>query len=167
MDNVKNNSVKWLPVVILSGGLLFFLVFGISAFQKLLQQIGLLPDGNAKQRETLEKKIENEKAEQYKKQASTKTDAEWLGIADAIHSALYSYISNDQEDQVIYHCCRCKNQTDVYKLIEAFGRRKKNMFGIGVGPARGLIEAVNDELSRKQIDVINNNYERKNIAFRF
>lgn len=169
MENVKDkgNFLRWLPVIILTGGLLFFVVSGVKGFQNILRSLGLLPDSNDKKRETLEKKIDSEKTNQYKKQPSTKTDLEWLGIADAIHSAIFSYISNDKENDVVYHCCRVKNLTDVYKLIEAFGRRQKHMFGIAVGPARGLIEAVNDELNSKQIHTINDNYARKNIAFRF
>jgi len=104
--------------------------------------------------------------QQYEKQASTKTDKEWLSIAETIFEELrHSSVSDDYEDAG-YQICRVQNQTDVYKLIDAFGYKPRAWFGIPTG-SYTLPTYAAKEFSADKIKAINNNYKSKGITFRY
>lgn len=100
-------------------------------------------------------------------QTATKTRGEWALIADTIYNDLrYSRIDDDHGD-AIYQLARCKNDADVATLIDTFGKRQEYLFGLPVGDEMALPTFVRGNLSNDEINIVNDNYRRKNIRFRW
>lgn len=129
------------------------------------------------------KKTETEKAQQQSQQdvttyvqqstsgqtastTPTKTRGEWALIADTIYEDLkYSRVSDNHGD-AIYQLARPKNDADVALLIDTFGTRQEYFFGVPT--TEGTLPVfVNSNLSNNERNIINDNYKRKNIKFRF
>lgn len=97
----------------------------------------------------------------------TKTRGEWGLIAETIYSDLkYSRIADDHGD-AIYQLARPKNDADVATLIDLFGKRQEYSFGIPIGEEQNLAQFVRGNLSTSEINIINDNYSRKKIKFRW
>jgi len=100
-------------------------------------------------------------------QTPTKSRGEWALIAETIYNDLkFSRISDDHAD-AIYQLARAKNDADVATLIDIFGKRQEYFFGIPTGDEMALPTFVRSNLSNNEIEIINNNYSRKNIKFRW
>jgi len=104
-------------------------------------------------------------ADQYAKQPSTKTDAEWLVIARKIADDLHVHLDKNVEDAGL-QICRVQNDTDVFKLIQAFGEKSVYAFGIPY-KTLNLPGMVQSEISDDKIKKINANYAGKGIKFRY
>ena len=97
----------------------------------------------------------------------TKSKAEWDQIADAIYNDLrYSSVDDDKADAG-YQVARVKNDADVIYLIKSFGKRQEYFFFLPTGSPKGLTEFITSNLTRDNINLINDNYKRKGIKFRF
>lgn len=96
----------------------------------------------------------------------TKSKAEWDQIADAIYNDLrYSAVDDDKADAG-YQLARLKNDADAIYLVKTFGKRQEYFFGLPIGSEMGLISFVNSNLSQDNINLINDNYKRKNMMFK-
>jgi len=97
----------------------------------------------------------------------TKSKAEWDQIADTIYNDLrYSSLDDDKADAG-YQIARVQNDADVIYLIKSFGKRQEYFFFLPTGSPKGLTEFITSNLTRDNINLINDNYKRKGIKFRF
>jgi len=97
----------------------------------------------------------------------TKSKAECDQIADAIYNDLrYSSVDDDKADAG-YQIARVQNDADVIYLIKSFGKRQEYFFFLPTGSPKGLTEFITSNLTRDNINLINDNYKRKGIKFRF
>ena len=97
----------------------------------------------------------------------TKSKAEWDQIADTIYNDLrYSAIADNKADAG-YQVSRVKNDADIIYLIKTFGKRQEYLFGIPSGSPMGLTEFITSNLDRSNINLINDNYSRKGMKFKF
>lgn len=100
-------------------------------------------------------------------QQPTKSVGEWQIIANRIYEDLkFSSISDDTSDAVA-QIARPQNDADVALLYQTFGQRQEYAFGIPYGGLKDLTQFVASNLSTDDIAVINNNYSRKGIKFRY
>ncbi len=97
----------------------------------------------------------------------TKSKAEWDQIADAIYNDLrFSMLDDDKEDAG-YQLARVQNDADIIYLIKTFGKRQEYFFGLPIGSPKNLTEFITSNLTREKINLINDNYTRKGIKFKF
>jgi len=97
----------------------------------------------------------------------TKSKAEWDQIADTIYNDLRFSALADNKADAGYQVSRVKNDADMIYLIKTFGKRQEYLFGIPSGSLMGLIEFITSNLDRSNIDLINDNYSRKGMKFKF
>jgi len=100
------------------------------------------------------------------RQTSTKSAGEWSLIANTIYTDLDQPIYNNSDDAV-YQLTRVKNDADVAMLIKAFGQRSSHWFGFIAGRLMDLPSFLNLHLTNSNTSIINDNYARKGIKFRF
>jgi hypothetical protein len=99
--------------------------------------------------------------------ALSKSKAEWDAIADTIYNDLrYSALADNKADAG-YQVSRVKNDADMIYLIKTFGKRQEYLFGFPSGSPMGLAEFITSNLSRENINLINDNYSRKGMNFKF
>lgn len=128
----------------------------------ILQKLGI-----AKTKEEIDRQKEKEKFLQTSSETPTKTPGEWSIIADQIYEDLrYSALDDDKADAA-YQVSRVKNNADFKLLYKAFGSRQEYSFFIPVGSEKDLQQFITSNLSDSQIQIINNNYRRKNITYQF
>jgi hypothetical protein len=97
----------------------------------------------------------------------TKSKAEWDQIADTIYNDLrYSAVADNKADAG-YQVSRVKNDADMIYLIKTFGKRQEYLFGIPSGSPMCLTEFITSNLDRSNINLINDNYTRKGMKFKF
>ena len=97
----------------------------------------------------------------------SKSKAEWDIIADTIYNDLkYSALADNKADAG-YQVARVKNDADILYLIQSFGSRQENLFGIPSGSPMTLPQFVISNLSQSNISLINDNYSRKGMKFKF
>jgi len=97
----------------------------------------------------------------------TKSKAEWDQIADTIYNDLRFSALADNKADAGYQVSRVKNDADMIYLIKTFGKRQEYLFGIPSGSLMGLTEFITSNLDRSNIDLINDNYSRKGMKFKF
>lgn len=97
----------------------------------------------------------------------TKSVGEWQIIANTIYNDLKDIAITDNVSDAIYQLCRVQTDADVKALIDTFGSRQASTFGFSFGTALMLPDFVKQSLSSSEQDIVNNNYQRKNIKFRF
>ena len=130
----------------------------------LLRSLGIT---KTEQEVKSEKVIDTYVRETLQRQQPTKSKGEWQLIADQIYADLrYSALDDNKEDAT-YQVARAKNDADVALLIQLFGRRREYLFGLPAGAEMNLQEFIRSNLSSKQINLINDNYSRKGIKYRF
>ena len=97
----------------------------------------------------------------------SKSKAEWDIIADTIYNDLkYSAIADNKADAG-YQVARVQNDADILYLIQSFGKRQENLFGISSGSPMTLPEFITSNLTQSNINLINDNYTRKGMKFKF
>jgi hypothetical protein len=97
----------------------------------------------------------------------TKSKAEWDQIADTIYNDLRFSALADNKADAGYQISRVKNDADIIYLIKTFGKRQEYLFGLPSGSPMGLSEFITSNLDRTNIDLINDNYSRKGMKFKF
>jgi len=146
---------------------------GIAAYlvviRPLFQKLGIVKTNEEIQKE----KSEVANIEEIEKNLNargidlSRSKAEFDQIANAIYNSLrYSAIS-DNKEEAGYQVSRIQNDADAIYLIKTFGKRQEYLFGIPSGSPMGLTEFITSNLSREKINLINDNYKRKGIKFRF
>ena len=115
-----------------------------------------------------EKKVETFLDKTIKSIKPTKPEGEWQIIANQIFQDLRFSALDDNKKDAVFQLCRVKNEGDVALLIKLFGKRQETWFGIiPNGPEKDLQQFVTSNLSVKEIAIVNDNYMRKNIKYRF
>jgi len=97
----------------------------------------------------------------------TKSKAEWDAIADTIYNDLRYSALADNKDDAGYQVARVKNDADIIYLIKTFGKRQEYLFGLPSGSPMSLAEFITSNLTRDNINLINDNYSRKGMNFKF
>ena len=97
----------------------------------------------------------------------TKSVGEWQLIANTIYNDLKDVAITDNVSDAIYQLCRVQTDADVKALIDTFGSRQATTFGFSYGASLMLPDFVKQSLSSSEQDIVNNNYQRKNIKFKF
>lgn len=131
---------------------------------KLLQALGLSKTAEQIQREkelAAELGINIDNGE-----PSTKSDAEWLLIADTIFNDLRFSSLDDNKTDALYQLKKVQNNTDLYKLILYFGNRVEENFGWPL-PGQNLPGFVAGNFSAARIADLNNDYAQKGISFQW
>jgi len=158
---MKQNDQK----LLLGAGALVIAYFEV--LKPILQSLGILPTKEEKDKaQQLQQLIQQEQASVLSKVKPTKSDFEWTQIADQIYSDLRYSAIDDNKSDATYQACRVKNDADVIKLIDFFGKRQEYHFGLPVGAKQSLFEMLRSNLSGTQISTINSNWIRKNIKYR-
>ena len=99
--------------------------------------------------------------------ALTKSKAEWDMIADTIYNNLrYSAIADNKADAG-YQVARVQNDADMIYLVKTFGKRQEYLFGLPSGSSMSLNQFITSNLTRENINLINDNYTRKGMSFKF
>jgi hypothetical protein len=97
----------------------------------------------------------------------SKSKAEWDQIADIIYNDLrFSKVADNKADAG-YQVARVKNDADMIYLIKTFGKRQEYFFGFPSGSPMSLPEFITSNLTRENINLINDNYTRKGMKFKF
>lgn len=100
-------------------------------------------------------------------QTPSRTRGELALIAETVYNDLkYSRIDDNHGD-AIYQLARMRNDADVAVLIELFGKRQEYAFGLPLGDEQNLAQFVRGNLNPSEIDIVNDNYRRKSIKFRW
>jgi len=168
----KYSWLKYLPYLSISVVIILAVVFGGSFVKKWFEKM-FGPSKEAQKYEELQNNNDAKKKQEFKqqfaKQASTKTDAEWILIADQLKNAFdyAGYLPNYRND-AWYQLKRVQNNTDYYKLEEKFGRRPlKTPFIFWSGGDYSISDAVRERMNQPQIDEINESYRRRGITHQF
>ena len=111
--------------------------------------------------------VENYVNDAISRQSVTKSLGEWQIIANNIYNDLkFSGVSDNKSDAG-YQIARVQNDADFAALYKTFGKRKEYFFGIPVGGDQDLVQFITGNLDRSDLNIINDNYSRKGIKFRF
>jgi len=141
----------------------------IVVIRPLFQKLGIVKTNEEIQKE----KSEVANIEEIEKNLNargielSRSKAEFDQIANAIYNSLrFSAVADDKEEAG-YQISRIQNDADAIYLVKTFGKRQEYLFGIPSGSPMGLTEFITSNLSREKINLINDNYKRKGIKFRF
>jgi len=161
----EGRIIIWTFVAIVLGVILLF-------FSRIVQTItsafGFDEVAKKEKEEKVQKKEELSNIEYQKAIVpQTKTDAEWQQIANTIYEDLKYSALDDNKDDAGYQVARVKNDTDMFILIEKFGRRQEYAFGLPIGAEKSLPEFIVSNFNRDKIDAINGNFSRKGMKYRF
>jgi hypothetical protein len=170
----EKNRTGLIALGILSA-LAMVLVFAGKSIKSLLQKFGILntdaqqeaQESEAETTRKVNQEIRQSLETVYKGQALSKPVAEWAQIADIIHNNLKRSALDDNYEDAGYQLARPKNDADIHKLIEVFGSREENYFGVIPAGRKTLPQFVTSNLSREKIAAINDNYRRKGIKYRW
>ena len=133
----------------------------------ILNAIGLTKSAQDIAQEKAEQKVIDDKIKTEKAiQKQTKTDAEWQVIADQIYQDLRYTALDDNKSDAVYQAARVKNDTDYWVLYKFFGKRQEYAFFFPVGDKQDLPQFLRSNLNASQINIINDNYRRKNMKTR-
>jgi hypothetical protein len=135
----------------------------------LFQTLGITKteEEKAKEKSDAANVLEQEKNLNVRGISLTKSKAEWDQIADIIYNDLRYSALNDNKADAGYQVSRVKNDADILYLIKTFGKRQEYLLGIPSGSPMSLNEFITSNLTRDNINLINDNYKRKGMAFKF
>lgn len=161
----EGRIIIWTFIAIVLGVILLF-------FSRIVQTItsafGLDEVAKQEKEEKKQAKAEVENIEYLKATTpQTKSDVEWQQIANTIYEDLKYSALDDNKDDAGYQVARVKNDTDIFILINKFGRKQEYAFGIPIGSEKTLPEFIVSNFDRDKIDAINSNYARKGMKYRF
>jgi hypothetical protein len=120
-----------------------------------------------KTKEEIDREKEKEKFLQSSTQKPTKAAGEWAIIADQIYEDLRYTALDDDKSDATYQVTRVKNNADFQLLFKNFGKRQEYAFFIPTGSEKDLQQFIRSNLSKGQIEIINQNYRTKNISFQY
>jgi len=135
----------------------------------LFQALGITKtdEEKAKEKSDAANVLEQEKNLNVRGISLTKSKAEWDQIADIIYNDLKYSALNDNKADAGYQVSRVKNDADILYLIKTFGKRQEYWFGLPSGSEMSLSQFITSNLTRDNINLINDNYKRKGMAFKF
>lgn len=146
-------------IYLIGAGLGYFFIL-----KPLLQKLGILKTSEETEQQNV---IDKFTADTILKIKPSKSPGEFAIIADQIYQDLRYSSLDDNKENAVYQLCRVQNDADVALLIKYFGKRQEYKFFLPDGDKKDLNQFVNSNLSEKQKAIINDNYKRKNIKYRF
>jgi hypothetical protein len=160
---ILDANTEKLVTYAIGAGITYFLVV-----KPILVKLGIIKSAEQnRQDRSNQLNIDDYIKDTLSKQSPTKSVGEWTIIADKIYNDLNKSAISDDKDDAVYQLARAKNDADVATLYKAFGKRQEYYFGIPYGGLRDLADFVKSNLSISDIAIVNGNYSRKNIKFKF
>lgn len=152
-------------VVVVGGGLVAFLVLR-SVYK------AVFPSQEQKRNRQLIQDVNNEIKElQFKGQKPSFVDSQYLTFANTIFNGI-RYCVGDDYGVVEDTLKKMKNDLDVAKLVQAYGKRRRACFGIPTGGEDDLFTSVQAELGQEfagltnyRIGRINADWKKKGITY--
>lgn len=167
----NKNGLKTVIIIVLI--ISMFTVFS-KAIKNFLASLGLIDSPEEAARKKLSeqqlngmiKGAEKDLGQLYKETPSTQNDAYWLQVADNIYEDLRFYYDfdcnySDAEEQIL----KCKNDSDIFKLISSFGLRSKQFTFLDLY-AKSLPSFVED-FSTSRKGRINLSFQNRGMKFQF
>lgn len=135
----------------------------------LLQKLGIQKTAEQLEQERISRAGREQFIEQaLKKQKPKRPTGQYAIWADQLYEYLkYSAISDRKSDAFKILFTFIHNDADMALLQKYFGARQEYNFGLPVGGLKNLSEFVVSNLSRDQINRINQAYARSKMTFRF
>jgi hypothetical protein len=155
----------------LTGALYIGGAFGAYYFvlKPILEKLGLKKTAEEEQQEGLQKQGRTK----FIKDAITKTkptrpEGQFAVWADQVYEYLKYSKLDDRKDlafELLYKYFHTDG--DIALIIKYFGKRQEYAFGIPIGSPKNLSEFVATNLSKEQINRLNNAYAKSKMKFRF
>jgi hypothetical protein len=160
---ILDANTEKLVTYAIGAGITYFLIV-----KPILVKLGIVKSAEQTRQDNInQRNIDDYVKDTLSKQSPTKSVGEWTIIADKIYNDLNKSAISDDKDDAVYQLARAKNDADVATLYKAFGKRQEYYFGIPYGGLRDLADFVKSNLSISDIAIVNGNYSRKNIKFKF
>lgn len=158
----KIDGQRIITYALVIGGGYYFII------RPLMVKLGILPSPQQVAQEAAStQNISDYINASLAKQQPTKSKGEWQIIANNIYNDLKQSGVADNKSDAGYQVARVQNDADFALLYDTFGSRQEYFFGIPTGGMQDLVQFINGNLSTSDIAVINDNYSRKGIKFRF
>jgi hypothetical protein len=157
----------------IGGGVaVYFLVL-----KPLLEKLGLKQTADEKAQEKVQKQgrekfiddaIKKPNPKQTKGGKPTRPEGQFAVWADQIYEYLKYTKLDDKKDLAFALLFKYfHNDADIALLTKYFGKRQEYAFGLPVGNPKNLSEFVTTNLSKEQINRLNNAYLKSKMKFRF
>jgi hypothetical protein len=150
---------------------------GYFAVTKILKNLGFLKSDEQIAAEKLaaegtQKFIDEVQQKPNKKQTGggkpTKLEGQYAIFANQLYEYLkYSAIDDNKKAALNLLYVNMQNDADIAKMIKYFGKRQEFSFGIPVGKPKDFSQFVNSNLSKAQIQLLNDRYAKSLMRFRF
>ena len=152
-------------------------VGGYFAITNILKNLGFIKSDEQKAAEALvnqgrQKFIDEVQKKPDPKQTSKGLPTKQEGLYAIMANQIYDYLKRSAIDdnkkaafEILY--VKVLNDADIAKLIKYFGLRQEFAFGVPMGQPKDLNQFVTSNLSKKQIEALNQTYERYKMQFRF
>jgi hypothetical protein len=152
-------------------------VGGYFAITNILKNLGFIKSDEQKRAEDLvnqgrQKFIDEVQKKPDPKQTSKGLPTKQEGLYAIMANQIYDYLKRSAIDdnkkaafEILY--VKVLNDADIAKLIKYFGLRQEFAFGVPMGQPKDLNQFVTSNLSKKQIEALNETYSRYKMRFRF
>lgn len=150
---------------------------GYFAITKVLKGLGFMKSDEQKAAEKLaeegrQKFIDDIQKKPDPKQTAggkpTKTDGQFAIMANQLYEYLkYSFADDNKNGAFEMLYTRIQNDADIAKMIKYFGLRQEYAFGLPVGRPKDFNQFVTSNLSKIQIDLLNQTYQKSKMKFKF
>lgn len=120
-------------------------------------------------KKTIEEKAEKELEDEIDRSPQTPSfsDVQYNAFADVIYNSLDNSAVSDNKDHAVDVLLKMEQTVDVLKLIKAYGKRQRHIFGIPDGGKTSLPQTIVDEISNADIQLVNQEYNEKAINFQW
>ena len=150
---------------------------GYFAITNILKNLGFIKSDEQKAAENMANEGRQKFIDQTQKKPDPKQTAKGLptkpeGLYAIMANQIYDYLKRsaiDDNKKAAFELLYVKvlNDADIAKLIKYFGLRQEFAFGVPMGQPKDLNQFVTSNLSKKQIEALNQTYERYKMQFRF
>jgi hypothetical protein len=152
-------------------------VGGYFAITNILKNLGFIKSDEQKAAEALVNQGRQKFIDEVQKKPDPKQTAKGLptkqeGLYAIMANQIYDYLKRSAIDdnkkaafEILY--VKVLNDADMAKLIKYFGLRQEFAFGVPMGQPKDLNQFVTSNLSRSQIEALNQTYQRYKMQFRF
>jgi hypothetical protein len=151
---------------------------GYFALTSILKNLGFIKSAEQKAAEKLaeeaqQKFIDEVQTKPNKKQTAggkpTKSEGNYATFANTLYEYLkYSNLKDNKKKAFELLYIYMQNDADIAKMIKYFGKRQEyNVFGIASGDLKDFSTFVTSNLSRTQIQSLNERYTKSLMRFRF
>lgn len=159
-----DKETKNMLIIFTAGAAVYFAII-----QPLLQKLGIQQTEQEKEQERQNKAVQEQFiTDTLKRQKPSREPGQFKLFADQIHEFLkYSAISDKKEQAFRILFTFIHRDADIALLSRYFGERQEYNFGLPVGGKKNLSQFVVSNLSRNDINRINQAYARSKMKFRF